>query len=184
MKKFILGMFVMINIAFGKEIILGGGCFWCVEASFDRVEGVLKTEVGYSGGKANPSYESVSRGDGNIEVAKINYDESQISLEKLLELFFVIHDPTSKDKQGTDVGVQYRSVIFYEDEADKKIIQAFITKQASNYAKPIVTQVSKLQNYTKAEEYHQKYFEKNPNQAYCQVIIAPKIKKLEAHLDK
>ncbi|ELZ2646912.1 peptide-methionine (S)-S-oxide reductase MsrA, partial [Campylobacter jejuni] len=102
-----------------KNIVLGGGCFWCVKAIFERLKGVIDTEVGYSRGNPNPSYESVCNGDGNIEVVKINYDEKQISLLEILTLFFKIHDPTSIDKQGGDIGIQYRSIIFYENEEDK-----------------------------------------------------------------
>ncbi|EKE4830228.1 peptide-methionine (S)-S-oxide reductase MsrA, partial [Campylobacter jejuni] len=112
-----------------KNIILGGGCFWCIEAVFERLKGVINTEVGYSGGKTNPSYESVCNGDGNIEVVKINYDEKQISLLEILILFFKIHDPTSIDKQGEDIGIQYRSIIFYENEEDKILAQNFIEEQ-------------------------------------------------------
>ncbi|MCX2682381.1 peptide-methionine (S)-S-oxide reductase MsrA [Campylobacter sp. MIT 21-1685] len=161
-----------------KNILLGGGCFWCVEAVFERVNGVVKTEVGYSGGPENPTYESVSRGDGNIEVAKITYDTQQIPLENILHLFFQIHNPTSLDKQGADIGIQYRSAIFYENKEDKHIIENFLKSQQPNYALPIVTQLYKLDKYYKAEEYHQHYFTKNPQQAYCQVVIAPKIKKI------
>ncbi|MBX2079335.1 peptide-methionine (S)-S-oxide reductase MsrA [Campylobacter peloridis] len=165
-----------INVL-SKEIILGGGCFWCTQAVFDGVKGVVYTEVGYSGGKPNPSYESVVNGDGNIEVAKIVYDEKQISLEKILEIFFKMHDPTSKDKQGADEGIQYRSAIFYQDDEDLTTITNFIKSAQRNYSKAILTQVSKLQKYYKGEEYHQKYFEKNPNQAYCRFVIVPKLEK-------
>lgn len=111
-----------------KEIILGVGCFWCTQAVFDEIKGVAYTEVGYSGGKPNPSYESVINGDGNIEVAKIIYDEKQISLEKILEIFLKMHDPTSLDKQGADEGMQYRSVIFYQTNEELKIISDFFKK--------------------------------------------------------
>lgn len=112
-----------------KNIVLGGGCFWCIEAVFERLKGVIDTEVGYSGGKPNPSYESVCNGDGNIEVVKINYDEKQISLLEILILFFKIHDPTSIDKQGEDIGIQYRSIIFYENEEDKILAQNFCRRK-------------------------------------------------------
>ncbi len=161
-----------------KSIILGGGCFWCVEAVFENVKGVTHTEVGYSGGRENPSYESVSNGDGNIEVAKISFDNTQLSLEKILEIFFKMHDPTSLDRQGADEGIQYRSAIFYEDEEDKKIIENFFKKAQQNYDLPIVTRLYELKKYYKAEEYHQHYFKKNPNNAYCRFVIAPKLKKL------
>ncbi|MFG5124153.1 peptide-methionine (S)-S-oxide reductase MsrA [Campylobacter lari] len=164
-----------------KEIILGAGCFWCTQAVFDEIKGVVYTEVGYSGGKPNPSYESVINGDENIEVAKIIYDEKQISLEKILEIFLKMHDPTSLDKQGADEGMQYRSVIFYQTNEELKIISDFLQKVQKYYAKVIVTQVLKLEKFYKAEDYHQKYFKNNPNQAYCRFVITPKLEKLANH---
>ncbi|EOY9689323.1 peptide-methionine (S)-S-oxide reductase MsrA [Campylobacter jejuni] len=163
-----------------KNIILGGGCFWCIEAVFERLKGVINTEVGYSGGNPNPSYESVCNGDGNIEVVKINYDEKQISLLEILTLFFKIHDPTSIDKQGGDIGIQYRSIIFYENEEDKILAQNFIEEQQKIFSKKIVTKISRLQTYYKAENYHQNYFINNPNQGYCQAVIAPKLQKIQS----
>ncbi|EAJ1254313.1 peptide-methionine (S)-S-oxide reductase MsrA [Campylobacter lari] len=164
-----------------KEIILGAGCFWCTQAVFDEIKGVVYTEVGYSGGKPNPSYESVINGDGNIEVAKIIYDEKQISLEKILEIFLKMHDPTSLDKQDADEGMQYRSVIFYQTNEELKIISDFLQKAQKYYAKAIVTQVLKLEKFYKAEDYHQKYFKNNPSQAYCRFVITPKLEKLVNH---
>ncbi|HEC1773285.1 TPA: peptide-methionine (S)-S-oxide reductase MsrA [Campylobacter lari] len=164
-----------------KEIILGAGCFWCTQAVFDEIKGVVYTEVGYSGGKPNPSYESVINGDGNIEVAKIIYNEKQISLEKILEIFLKMHDPTSLDKQGADEGIQYRSVIFYQTNEELKIISDFLQKAQKYYAKVIVTQVLKLEKFYKAEDYHQKYFKNNPSQAYCRFVITPKLEKLVNH---
>ncbi|MCV3423343.1 peptide-methionine (S)-S-oxide reductase MsrA [Campylobacter lari] len=164
-----------------KEIILGAGCFWCTQAVFDEIKGVAYTEVGYSGGKPNPSYESVINGDGNIEVAKIIYDEKQISLEKILEIFLKMHDPTSLDKQGADEGMQYRSVIFYQTKEELKIISDFLQKVQKYYAKAIVTQVLRLEKFYKAEDYHQKYFKNNPSQAYCRFVIIPKLEKLVNH---
>lgn len=163
-----------------KNIVLGGGCFWCVEAVFERLKGVIDTEVGYSGGNPNPSYESVCNGDGNIEVVKINYNEKQISLLEILTLFFKIHDPTSIDKQGGDIGIQYRSIIFYENEEDKILAQNFIEEQQKIFSKKIVTKISRLQTYYKAENYHQHYFINNPNQGYCQTVIAPKLQKIQS----
>ncbi|MCV3472341.1 peptide-methionine (S)-S-oxide reductase MsrA [Campylobacter sp. CNRCH_2015_0338h] len=164
-----------------KEIILGAGCFWCTQAVFDEIKGVVYTEVGYSGGKPNPSYESVINGDGNIEVAKIIYNEKQISLEKILEIFLKMHDPTSLDKQGVDEGIQYRSVIFYQTNEELKIISNFLQKVQKYYTKAIVTQVLKLEKFYKAEDYHQKYFKNNPSQAYCRFVITPKLEKLVNH---
>lgn len=163
-----------------KSIVLGGGCFWCVEAVFERVRGIVYSEVGYSGGSANPSYESVCKGDGNIEVVKLNYNEGQISLFEILTLFFKIHDPTSMDKQGEDVGIQYRSVIFYENDDEAILIQKFIEEKQKSFDKKIVTQISKLESYYKAENYHQHYFTNNPNQGYCQAVIAPKLQKIQS----
>ena len=163
-----------------KNIVLGGGCFWCVEAVFERLKGVIDTEVGYSGGNPNPSYESVCNGDGNIEVVKINYDEKQIPLLEILTLFFKIHDPTSIDKQGGDIGIQYRSIIFYENEEDKILAQNFIEEQQKIFSKKIVTQISRLQTYYKAENYHQHYFMNHPDQGYCQTVIAPKLQKIQS----
>ncbi|QOW64261.1 peptide-methionine (S)-S-oxide reductase MsrA [Campylobacter hepaticus] len=162
-----------------KSIILGGGCFWCIQAAFEQKEGVLHTEVGYSGGKANPNYESVCNKDGNIEVVKLDYEEKQITLLDILNFFFKIHDPTSMDKQGPDIGIQYRSIIFYQNEEDKILIDNFIKDQQKILNKNIVTQVLKLKAYYKAEDYHQHYFTKNPSQAYCQNIIAPKLAKIQ-----
>ncbi len=119
-------------------------------------------------------------GDGNIEVVKINYDEKQISLLEILTLFFKIHDPTSIDKQGEDIGIQYRSIIFYENEEDKILAQNFIEEQQKIFSKKIVTKISRLQTYYKAENYHQHYFINNPNQGYCQAIIAPKLQKIQS----
>lgn len=119
-------------------------------------------------------------GDGNIEVVKINYDEKQISLLEILTLFFKIHDPTSIDKQGEDIGIQYRSIIFYENEEDKILAQNFIEEQQKIFSKKIVTKISRLQTYYKAENYHQHYFINNPNQGYCQAVIAPKLQKIQS----
>ncbi|AJC90678.1 S-isomer-specific methionine sulfoxide reductase [Campylobacter subantarcticus LMG 24377] len=140
-----------------SEIILGAGCFWCTQAVFDEIKGVVYTEVGYMGGKLNPSYESVVNGDGNIEITKIVYDQKEITLEKILEAFLKMHDPTSIDKQGADEGIQYRLVIFYQDETQLKIISDFLQKAQQNYKKTLVTQVLKAKKYYKGEDYHQKY---------------------------
>ncbi|TKX31988.1 peptide-methionine (S)-S-oxide reductase MsrA [Campylobacter estrildidarum] len=162
-----------------KSIILGGGCFWCTQAVFEQVEGIIQSEVGYTGGPENPTYESVCAGDGNIEVVKLDYNDAKISLLEILDIFFKIHDPTSIDKQGADVGIQYRSAIFYQDDMDKKIIDNFITNKQDNYSSPIVTCIYKLNRYYPAESYHQNYFTKNPNQAYCKFVIAPKLKNIK-----
>ncbi|MBZ7964347.1 peptide-methionine (S)-S-oxide reductase MsrA [Campylobacter sp. 2457A] len=158
-----------------KSIILGGGCFWCIQAVFKNIKGVVYSEVGYTGGAENPTYESVCSGDGNIEVVKLNYNDVEISLIEILDIFFKIHDPTSIDKQGADIGIQYRSAIFYENENDEILIKNFIEKIKNNYSLPIATQIYKLNKYYSAESYHQNYFAKNPNQSYCQFVIAPKL---------
>ncbi|MDO8668905.1 MAG: peptide-methionine (S)-S-oxide reductase MsrA [Candidatus Buchananbacteria bacterium] len=164
-----------------QEIILGGGCFWCTEAVFIEIKGVLETLPGYSGGqKENPTYEEVCSGEtGQAEVLKLVYDSQILPLEKILKIFFTMHDPTSLNKQGQDVGTQYRSVIFYETDEQKKIIDDFISQAQSEYSKPIVTEVKKLDKFFSAEEYHHFYFKKNPDQAYCSFVIAPKIKKIK-----
>lgn len=153
-----------------KEIIVGGGCFWGVEEYFKRLKGIEETEVGYAQGiNENPTYEEVCSGKfEHIEVAYLKYDETIISLEKILEHLFRIIDPTSVDKQANDVGIQYRSGVYYTDNTDAEVIENFITSQQKNYSKPVVVQVDKLQNYYPAETYHQKYLVKNKN-GYCHV---------------
>jgi len=162
-----------------KEIILGGGCFWCIEAVFKRVDGVIKAISGYSGGKReNPSYEQVCSGaTGHAEVVKVVYDEAKITLKELLEIFFAIHDPTTLNRQGADKGTQYRSVVYYENEDEKKIIKEAIKDTQKDYTQKIVTQVSLKQPFYKAEVYHQNYYDTNPSQGYCQVVIKPKVQK-------
>jgi len=162
-----------------KEIILGGGCFWCIEAVFKRVDGVIEAISGYSGGKReNPSYKQVCGGaTGHAEVVKVVYDEAKITLKELLEIFFAIHDPTTLNRQGADKGTQYRSVVYYKNEDEKKIIKEAIKQAQKNYTQKIVTEVSPKQPFYKAEEYHQNYYHTNPSQGYCQVVIKPKVQK-------
>lgn len=169
-----------------SSIVLGGGCFWCIEAAMMRIPGVLAAESGYSGGKMqNPTYEAVCSGaTGHAEVVKITYDEQTLTLEQLLDYFFGIHDPTTRNAQGHDIGTQYRSVIFYDSEEHKKQIEAFIAKKQPEYKSEIVTEVAELQNFYRAEEYHQRYFEKNPYAAYCQVVVMPKVNKVETIVRK
>ena len=153
-----------------ETIYLGGGCFWCTEAVFQRVRGVLRVESGYSNGlkSTRPSYEEVCRGDtGFNEVLKVEYDSEQISLRQLLEIFFVMHDPTSLNRQGNDTGTQYRSGIYFSNPADEAVIQQFIADvtQRGDHDRPIVTEVLPLMHYWPAEDYHQNYFEnQNLNQ--------------------
>ncbi len=161
----------------------GGGCFWCTEAVFERLNGVIKVESGYSGGTVpNPTYEAVCTGNtGHAEVIQITYDQSIISYEELLHVFFKTHDPTTLNRQGADVGTQYRSVIFYHDEEQKKIAE--IVKHELDSAKiwdnPIVTEISQFEKFYIAEEYHQNYYDNNSNQPYCSFVITPKLEKFE-----
>ena len=166
-----------------KEIAtLGGGCFWCVEAVFERVEGVLSVKPGYAGGKTlNPTYKEICSGKtGHAEVAQIEYDSKMISFEKILEIFWKSHDPTTLNRQGNDIGTQYRSVIFYHNKAQKELAE--ISKKKVNASKlwknPIVTEITKLNNYSDAEDYHNDYYKNNPNQPYCVFVIKPKLDKL------
>ncbi len=161
---------------------LAGGCFWCSEAIFKRLKGVLEVTSGYSGGEIdNPSYEEVSAGTtGHAEAIQIKFDPEIISFEKILEVFWHLVDPTTLNKQGADVGTQYRSVIFYHDEGQRKIAEASREKvdKSGMYQDPIVTKIEPFTNFYKAEEYHQNYFERNFDKPYCQLIINPKIDKL------
>jgi peptide-methionine (S)-S-oxide reductase len=163
---------------------LGGGCFWCLEAVYDRLEGVVSVESGYSGGEVpNPSYQQVSSGKtGHAEVVRVTFDPQVISYREILQVFFSIHNPTTLNRQGADVGTQYRSVIFYHGEEQKMIAQQVIDEieQEGIWEDKIVTQVTPLEKFYLAEEYHQEYFEKNPYQGYCQVVIAPKVAKFRA----
>ncbi|KIM10243.1 MAG: hypothetical protein KU37_11340 [Sulfuricurvum sp. PC08-66] len=165
------------------QIVLGGGCFWCIEAVYSQTIGVISAYSGYAGGAAfQANYEAVCTGvTGHAEVVQITYDEEQIDLEELLEIFWVIHDPTSLNAQGADRGTQYRSVIYYEDEETHKRIQASIAKAQSHFSKPIVTEVSKLEKFFMAEGYHQNYFAKNPLQGYCRMVVAPKVDKFKKY---
>jgi peptide-methionine (S)-S-oxide reductase len=162
-----------------REIILGGGCFWCTEAAFKQLEGVEKVTSGYAGGDTeNPTYREVCSGEtGHAEVIKIQYDEEKLGLDKILELFFRIHDPTTEDREGPDVGSQYRSIILYESEQQKERVEAYIEKIRENYQDEIVTEIRPLEKFYKAEEKHQDYFEKNPDDAYCTMHAAPKVEK-------
>jgi peptide-methionine (S)-S-oxide reductase len=162
---------------------LGGGCFWCTQAVFDKIKGVVSVTCGYSGGfTKNPSYQEVCTGStGHAEVVQIKFKPAIISFREILDIFFSSHDPTSLNRQGADVGTQYRSVIFYENIAQKNITEEKINELKSSgiYSQPVVTQVEKLNIFYKAEDYHQNYFAKNPNAAYCKIVIKPKVEKLE-----
>lgn len=169
-----------------QEIILGGGCFWCVEAAFERVPGVLQTECGYAGGTImNPSYETVCSGEtGHAEVVRIVFDAETLSLERVLDLFFLIHDPTSLNRQGADVGTQYRSAIYTTSNEQLARVSEYIQriKEKGAYILPIVTEVKPLEIFYPAEAYHQHYFQHHPENAYCQVVIRPKIDKIEKEM--
>jgi peptide-methionine (S)-S-oxide reductase len=164
-----------------ETIVFGNGCFWCTEAVFAMIKGVVSVEPGYSGGHvANPTYEQVSSGNtGHAEVIKIVYNPDIVSFEEILQVFFTTHDPTSLNKQGNDVGPQYRSVIFYQNERQKEKAEHYIKVLSSAYTKPIVTAVEPLKDFYAAEDYHKKYYEFHKDAPYCQLVIAPKIEKVE-----
>lgn len=166
-----------------ETITLGGGCFWCIEAVFDNLDGVITAESGYSGGSnQNPSYEEVSTGTtGFAEVVQIKYDPSKTNLDEIFKVFFKVHDPTQLNRQGADVGSQYRSVIFYANAQQKKTAQEII-QQLNNvkaYPSKIVTTLEPFKGFTKAETYHQNYYENNKSKSYCQYVIQPKLEKFE-----
>ena len=158
----------------------GGGCFWCTEAVFMRLNGVIAVVSGYSGGKReNPSYEQVSSGaTGHAEAVQVTFDPSVISYDTLLDIFFAVHDPTTLNRQGADEGTQYRSVIFYHTEEQKDIAEKKLKEETEKFSDPIVTQLAPFENFYTAEEYHQKYYDTNPLAPYCRVVIAPKVQKL------
>lgn len=163
--------------------VFGGGCFWCTEAVFSELKGVVSVMPGYAGGKTkNPTYEQVSSGNtGYAEVTKIEFDSAQISYEDLLTVFFATHDPTTLNRQGNDVGTQYRSIILYTGGDQKNKAEAFIKEldQLDPNDKKIVTEIKPLEEFYEAEEYHRKYYENNSNQTYCQMVISPKLEKLK-----
>lgn len=164
-----------------ETITLGGGCFWCLEAVYDQLEGVLDVVSGYAGGHMpNPDYKTVCSGTtGHAEVVQVTFDPQEISLQEILEVFFSIHDPTTLNRQGADVGTQYRSAIFYHDQTQKATAEQVMAEfqSAKIWDNPIVTEITPLSGYYPAEDYHQEYFRRNPYQGYCQVVIAPKVAK-------
>ena len=166
-----------------ETITLGGGCYWCVEAVYEKLEGVKSVVSGFSGGKnANPTYEEVCSGrTGHAEVVQITYDKTLTNLDEILQVFFTVHDPTTLNRQGADVGTQYRSVIFYANEEQKKEAQSIIGQLNTEKVFPnsIVTTLESLTQFYKAEDYHQNYYENNKSQPYCQMVIQPKIEKFE-----
>ncbi len=160
---------------------LGGGCFWCLEAVYDQLRGVTQVVSGYAGGETDsPTYEQVCSGrTGHAEVVQVTYDADVLSFDDILDVFFTIHDPTTLNRQGADVGTQYRSIILYHDEAQREAAERKILEftKAGLWDDPIVTQLEPLETFYPAEEYHQRYFERNPNKGYCQFVIAPKVAK-------
>ena len=162
-------------------ITLGGGCFWCLEAVFLRVEGVTAVESGYCNGQVvRPSYEQVCSGStGHAEVVRVTFDTTRMSLREVLEIFFVIHDPTTLNRQGNDSGTQYRSGIYFESAQQQAVASAVLAEMTASgfYRQPIVTELQPLANYSRAEDYHQRYFENHPGQGYCAFVVAPKVEK-------
>ena len=164
-----------------EVITLGGGCFWCIEPVYLEVEGVARVESGYAGGHvANPTYEAVCSGDtGHAEVVQVTFERNRVRLEDILTIFFTVHDPTTPNRQGHDVGTQYRSAIYYGDEAQGEAVRRFIEdlKRQALFDDPIVTEVAPLERFWRAEDYHQRYFENHPHQGYCAMVVAPKLQK-------
>lgn len=162
---------------------LGGGCYWCMEAVFQRLDGVIKVESGFAGGHVkNPSYAAVCTGTtGHAEVIHITFDSTKVPFSEILKVFFTMHDPTTLNQQGNDIGTQYRSAIFYHNQAQKEVSQKIIAElnAAKAYPTPIVTEVTKFDVFYKAEDYHQNYYNDNKKQGYCQYVIQPKIEKFE-----
>jgi peptide-methionine (S)-S-oxide reductase len=162
-------------------ITLGGGCFWCLEAVYERVRGVLAVESGYCNGHVDrPSYEQVCGGDtGHAEVVRVTFDPAQITLREVLEIFFVIHDPTTLNRQGNDVGTQYRSGIYFHDAAQEATARAVLAEVDAFHRGKAVTELVAEANYSRAEDYHQHYFVNHPNQGYCAMVVAPKVDKFK-----
>jgi peptide-methionine (S)-S-oxide reductase len=163
-----------------ETIVLGGGCFWCTEALLNTLVGVLRAIPGYAGGATrDPTYRQVCNGGtGHAEVVEVEYDPEVISLDDLLEVFFATHDPTSLNRQGADVGTQYRSIVLYNSPRQKESVEKIIARLAKDYDRPIVTEVKELDGFYPAEEHHQRYYDRNPNQPYCRAVISPKLAKL------
>lgn len=167
-----------------EYVVLGGGCFWCLDATYKLVPGVKSVVCGYAGGqRANPSYEQVCTGvTGHAEVVRIEYDPAQVSLEKLLEFFWTVHDPTTPNMQGNDHGTQYRSIILYADDAQKTAAEKSRATAQAKFSDPIVTEIVPLKEFFVAEDYHQDYFKKNPSQNYCRFVVKPKVDKAKKTL--
>jgi peptide-methionine (S)-S-oxide reductase len=197
-KTVIYGLWLALNLVAGAATSIaqgmntnhteladfGGGCFWCMEAEFQRVPGVISVTSGFAGGQTeNPTYKEVCTGDtGHAEVTQIEFDPQKISYEKLLKYFWDAHDPTTLNRQGADEGTQYRSIILYTSEAQKAAAIKSKAEAQKNFKSPIVTEIVPLKKFYKAENYHQNYFNNNPDQPYCQVVIRPKLNKFEKEL--
>jgi peptide-methionine (S)-S-oxide reductase len=164
-----------------QTITLGGGCFWCVEAVYELVDGVAGVESGYCNGHVkNPIYEQVCRGDtGHAEVVRVSFDADRISLRELLEIFFHVHDPTTLNRQGNDVGTQYRSGIYFETPEQEAVAREVLAEANQAHGGKVVTELKPLANYSRAEDYHQHYFARNPGQGYCAFVVAPKVEKFK-----
>jgi peptide-methionine (S)-S-oxide reductase len=162
-----------------QVITLGGGCFWCVEAVYELVEGVMAVENGYCNGHLlKPTYEQVCSGNsGHVEVARVTFDDERISLREVLEIFFHVHDPTTLNRQGNDVGSQYRSGIYWHDPAHEAVAREVLDEANAAHGGKVVTELLRLANYSRAEDYHQHYFANHPNQGYCAMVVAPKVEK-------
>jgi len=160
-------------------ITLGGGCFWCLEAVYERVDGVTAVESGYANGHVkNPSYEQVCRGDtGHAEVVRVSFDTARIGLREILEIFFTIHDPTTPNRQGNDAGPQYRSGIYVHHPEQERVAREVLAEVNQHHGGRVVTELAPVANYTRAEEHHQHYFARNPSQGYCAFVVAPKVEK-------
>lgn len=167
-----------------KEATFGAGCFWCIEACFQELKGVTGVKPGYSGGHIkNPAYKEVCTGrTGHAEVARVNYDDSVVSYEELLEVFWFVHNPTSLNRQGNDIGDQYRSVIFYHDELQQESAEIYKEKLTKEkvWEKPIVTLIEPITNFYPAEDYHQNYFSNNSDEPYCRAVVRPKVEKFKS----
>jgi peptide-methionine (S)-S-oxide reductase len=167
-----------------SSIVLGGGCFWCLDAAYRLIPGVVGTTCGYAGGKpSNPTYEQICAGTtGHAEVLKIDYDPSKVSLDRLLEIFWQIHDATQVGGQGNDIGTQYRSVIYYATEGERQSVTASRDREQKTLSEPMTTEVLPLPTFWPAEAYHQNYFNQHPERGYCAAVIRPKIRHLQDYL--
>ena len=163
-----------------ETFVLGGGCFWCLDSAYVQFKGIVDVTCGYTGGSAvNPTYEEVCNGNtGHAEVVSISFDESVISSKQVLDIFFTLHDPTQLNRQGNDIGTQYRSSMFYSSAEQKQVFESAIERARQIWGQGIVTELAPISEFYRAEEYHQDFFAKNPNQGYCVAVVAPKVAKV------